>query len=198
MTTAVSGIRLLNTYPTVAQGALSSGSGSASAGKLIRFSVAANSAGDVGIARVTFTVATTTGVTISGLGLYAYTDSGYSTPISGQGASGLIGTTVTATSSDKIQFGASSPTAPIEVPAGQTYYFELRGSPGSLTTGSSITTTLLGDASYATLAATSSLSQNFIWSPNATTTSNATHADWTDGASVIGLPSGGLIQTVSY
>ena len=197
--TSTTGIRLLNTYPTVGQPALpSTGSGSAAAGKLIRFSVKANDAGDVGIARVTFTVATTSGVTIAGLGLYGYTDSAFSTPISGQGASGLIGTTITATSTSDVRFGASSPTAPVEVPAGQTYYFELRGSVGGLTTGSSITTTLLGDSAYSTLAATSSLSANFVWSPNATTTSNATHADWTSGYSVIGLPSGGLIQTVSY
>jgi len=196
--TAVAGVRLLNTYPTVAQGTLASGSGSASAGKLIRFSVTANSAGDVGIDRFTFTIATTSGLTISGLGLYAYEDSAYSTPVSGQGASGLIGTTRTATSTSNVQLGVSSPTAPLEIPAGGTRYFELRGSVGGLTTGSSITTTLLGDSAYSTLAATSSLAVNFVWSPNATTTSNATHADWTSGYSVIGLPSSGLIQTVSY
>ncbi len=195
--TAVSGVRLLNTYPTIAQVSLASGAGSAAAGKFIRFSVTANAAGDVGIARFTFSVATSSGVTISGLGLYAYTDSGFSTPVSGQGSGGLIGATITATSTSNVQLGVSSPSAPLEVPAGQTYYFELRGSVGGTVSGSSITTTLLGDASYATLAATSSLGQNFIWSPNATTTSLATHADWTDGAAVVGLPSGGLIQTVT-
>ncbi|MDO8552954.1 MAG: peptidoglycan-binding domain-containing protein [bacterium] len=191
--TSFAGTRLLNTYPTVAQGTL--GSSGAADGKLLRFSVTANAAGDVGIGRVTVTIATSSGITIAGLGLYAYTDSGYSTPISGQGSSGLIGTTRTATSTSEIQLGPSSPTSPVEVPAGATYYFELRGSVGGVTTGSSITTTLLGDSSYSTLAATSSVTANFVWSPNATTTSNATHADWTSGYSVIGLPSGGLIQT---
>ena len=39
---------------------------------------------------------------------------------------------------------------------------------------------------------------DFIWSPNATTTSATTTADWTNGYFVSGLPSGGTdAQTIS-
>jgi len=198
--TSFAGVRLLKSYPTVAQGTLSSSSGGASAGKLIRFSVTANAQGDVGLARFTFTIATTTAAqTITGLGLYGYTDSGYSTSISGQGSSGLIGATLTATSTSNIEIEALAPANPIEVPAGGTYYFELRGATGGLVSGSSITTTLLGDTTLvSTLAATSTLGYNFLWSENATTTSDARNNDWTNGASVVGLPAGGLVQTVSF
>ncbi|OGG74346.1 hypothetical protein A3A37_02595 [Candidatus Kaiserbacteria bacterium RIFCSPLOWO2_01_FULL_52_36] len=194
--TAVSGVRIYNTFPTFAQIALTSG---ALSGKLIRFSVTADSHGDVGIARMTFQLATsTTGITMTSLGLYGYTDSNFSTAISGQGTSGQIGASVTATSTDSvIPISITASNSPVEVPAGQTYYFELRGSVGGVTSGNSITTTLLGDTATAALAATTSIIGNVIWSPNDTTQSVGSTVDWTSSYGVVGLPSGGLTQTVS-
>ncbi len=195
--TAVSGVRTMHSFPTIAQVALTSGAGSLSAGKLMRFSVTADSHGNVGIDRFVFTIATSTGVADTGVGLYAYTDSGFSSPISGQGSGGLIGATFAATNTNPVVVAVTSDASPIEVPAGQTYYFELRGSPSGQTTGSSITTTLLGDSTFSGMLATSTVVGNFIWSPNATTTTVGSVADWTNGAAVVGLPSGGIIQSVT-
>jgi len=172
----VSGVRLFNTFPTIAQDTLSSSAGSASAGKLIRFKVTADSHGNVGIYKFVFNVATSSNVTIANLNLYGYTDSSYSTPISGQQSGGQIGSSVT-NPAGTVAFNVSDGTKPVQVPAGSTYYFELRGSVASGSgTGNSLTTTLLGDSSEYTggVAATSTVNGNFIWSPNATTTAITT------------------------
>jgi len=196
--TDVAGVRLFNTFPTIAQDTVSSSAGSVAVGRLMRFKVTADSHGDVGIYRLTFQVATSSGVTISSLGLYGYTDSGYSTPISGQGSGGLIGSTLTATSSSNVQITVSNAASPVQVPAGSTYYFELKGSTGGYTTGSSITSTLLGHSSNPTpLQAAASATSSVVWSPNSTTTSVGTVADWTNAYGVVGLPSSGLTQTVT-
>ncbi|MDO8552382.1 MAG: peptidoglycan-binding protein [bacterium] len=198
--TAVAGVRIFNSYPMVAQAPIQGGAGSISAGKLMRFSVTANDAGDVGINHFAFNVSMSSGLTLAGLGLYAYADSGYSIPISGQGASGLIGNTVGTTHSGRIEItiAASNPTAPVEIPAGGTRYFELRGSVGGIVTSSnqSITTILLGDATYDGMRTASNVAGNFVWSPNTLTTSSAGTNDWTNGFGVMGLPSGGLVQTI--
>ncbi|MDO8481824.1 MAG: peptidoglycan-binding domain-containing protein [bacterium] len=193
---AVAGVRLYNTYPTVSQIAFSD---LALAGKLIRFSVTANAAGDVGLAKFTFTLATSsTATTIATIGLYGYTDSAFSTAISGQGTGGLIGSTFTATTTaSNIQIQTAVEASPVEVPAGQTYYFELRATVGGVTSGNSITTTLLGDSSTVTLAATGSVNANFVWSPNSTTTSITNANDWTSSYGVLGLPTGGFSKSVS-
>ena len=161
----------------------------------MRFKVTANSAGQIGIASTTFKVATTT-ATVTNVGLYAYSDAAYSSPVSGQGASGQIGSTL-ATIPNNVSFLISPTTNPLQVSAGQTVYFELRASVAGVTTGSSAVTTLVGDASYVALTAAGSASGNFIWSGNATTTSTYFHADWSNGASLPGFPSSGLIQTRS-
>ncbi len=211
ITAGVSGVRVFNSYPTLALDTLSStGIGD---GKLMRFKVTANAAGAVGISQLKFNLATTT-LSFTNIGLYAYTDSGYSNGISSQGTSGQIGSTMAVGSATGGVFtltGAPT-TNPIQVPAGTTLYFELRGTPSANATGASAVTTLLGDSAYPVTAnpidqtrgyfvATSSAltaGHNFIWSGNATSTSSTSDVDWSNGYGLPGLPSSGLIQGRSY
>lgn len=193
--TSVSGIRLFKSFPTFALGTISS-TGVAD-GKLMRFTVTANANGGVGIDQFKFAVATTS-VTLSNINLFGYTDSGYSSPISGF-TSGQIATSNTTAHTGTFTI---DPSAVINIPAGTTYYFEARATATAGATTYSVTTTLNGDSSYPSLAANMGTSagvasSNLVWSPNATTTSSATHVDWTNGYGVAGLPSSGLIQTRS-
>ncbi len=197
--TAVAGVRVFKSLPTFALDTLASaGVGD---GRLMRFKVTANAAGNIGINQFKFTIASSTITGVTAVNLFGYVDSGYSTGISGF-TSGQISTANVAPASA----GAVTitPATVVNVPAGTTYYFELRGTVAGVQTGSSVSTTLLGDSAYPSLAnlmGTSaqvvSASGNLVWSPNATSTSVAASNDWTNGYGVVGLPSSGLIQTRS-
>lgn len=197
--TAVAGVRMFKSLPTFALDTLSSsGIGD---GKLMRFKVTANAAGNIGLNQFKFTIASSTITGVTAVNLYGYTDSGYSTGISGFTSGQISSSNVSPASGGAVTI---TPASVVNIPAGTTYYFELRGTVAGVQTGSSVSTTLLGDSSYASLAsfmgtsaAVVSASGNLVWSPNATTTSLATHVDWTNGYGVVGLPSSGLIQTRS-
>jgi hypothetical protein len=202
----VAGVRLFKSYPTLALDSTLGSTGVAD-GRLIRFKATATSNGSVGIQQFNFKVSTTS-ATVTNVGLYAYTDSSYSSPISGQGTSGQIGSTAS-TIPNNVTFSINPSSSPVQVPAGSTIYFELRGSVAGVVSGSSAVTTLLGDSSYPTSyvdttrgyqVATSSAitgSQNFVWSGNATSTSVTADVDWSNGYGLPGLPASGLIQTRS-
>mgnify|MGYP001563713570 CR=1 FL=1 len=197
--TAVSGIRLFKSFPTVALDTLS-GTGMAD-GKLMRFKVTANANGGVGLDQFKFTIATSSGVGVTNINLFGYTNDSYSTGISGFTSGQIQSANLAALTSAAVTI---DPSAVISIPAGTTYYFELRGTVAGVATGSSVTTTLLGDSAYPSLAtnmgtsaAVVSTGGNLVWSPNATTTSLSTHKDWTNGYGVVGLPSSGLIQSRS-
>ncbi len=208
ITAGVAGVRVFNSYPTLALDTLSStGIGD---GKLMRFKVTAASAGPIGISQMKFTVATTT-LNFTNVGLYAYTDSSYSTGISGQGTSGQIGSNIAvgSTASGVSTLTAAPTTNPVQVPAGSTIYFELRGTVAANATGASAVTTLSGDSAYITTndsfrgfyVATSSnatSTSNFVWSGNATSTAGLFDVDWSNGYGLAGFPSSGLIQGRSY
>ena len=178
----------------------------------MRFKVTANAANPVSIFHFEFKVSTTTGVTVTTVGLYAYADSSYSSSISGQGTSGQIGSS-TDTHISGNAFVIEPASTPVVVPAGQTRYFELRGTVTGVDTGDSIVTTLLGDAAYPTGSAeiptgfnvsTSSVAtssalgnDNFVWAGQSTTSSSYDDPDWSNGFGLPGLPSGGLIQSRS-
>lgn len=207
--TAVAGVRLQKSYPTVAKDTLSStGIGD---GILMRFKVTANSKGDVGISKFSLTLATTT-ATVTGTNIYAYTDAAYSTPVSGVRSDGAMLATdqagsVWASSSTVIEYYAQTAAAAsttVQVPAGETRYFEVRGSVSGATSGASIITTIQGDAAYPSLATTfigtaaatdGDTNDDFIWSPNSSATAAVTDSDWTNGYGVAGLPSAGLTNT---
>ncbi len=202
-TSGVAGVRLFKSYPTLAVDTLPS-TGVAD-NRLMHFKVTANSAGSIGIAQFAFSVSTTS-ASVTNINLYGFTDSSYSQAISGQGTGGLIGTQVnTAINGTAFTY---TPTNPVQVPAGQTYYFELRASVAGVTTGSSVVTTLLGDSAYPAVigsagaynVATSSnltAASKFIWAGNSTSTSATADVDWSNGYSLPGLPSSGIIQTRS-
>ncbi len=203
--TSVAGVRLFKSYPTVTLDTL--GSTGIADGRLMRFKVTANSNGSIGLSQFKFSVSTTS-ATVTNIQLFGYTDASYSSPVSGQGTSGQIGTTVAgATNGTAFAIApATGSISPVQVSAGQTVYFELKASVAGVTTGSSVVATLLGDSAYQTnltngynvstsSAATST--SNFVWSGNATSTSGLFDVDWSNGYGLPGLSASGLIQTRS-
>lgn len=206
-TIGVAGVKMYKSYPTLATDTLPT-TGAAD-GRLMRFKVTANGAGPVGINEFTFTVASTTGVTVTTVRLKGYTDSSYSNAISGQGSGGQIGSDTAAIVSGTA-FEISPTTNPVQIPAGTTYFFELTASVTGVDSGDSLVTTLSGDSAaitgtntgynVGTTTATGEVGEvaaNFVWSGNSSTTAARVDPDWSNGFNVPGLPSGGLIQTRS-
>jgi len=208
--TAVSGTRVMKSFPTFSLDTLS-GTG-VNDGKLLRFKVTADAKGPVGITEFNVNLATTT-LSVTNVNIYGFSDSGYSTPISGVSSNGQLeasDNTVPANGNVEVAVQTSAAVATVlQVPAGETRYFEVRGSVSGATSGASATTKLLGDSSFATSAASSNSTNplssttgnlgtaSFIWSPNTTTTASRNSQDWANGFGVLGLPSGGLTQTRS-
>jgi len=207
--TASSGFRMFKSYPTVARVALTSNAlNNGSLITLARFKVTANSTGDVGLYKFTIKIATTT-ASVAAVNAYAYTDSGFSSAVSGIGASGqMLNTNLTmntlwADSNTQLsiypQTTAAASTT-IQIPAGGSRYFDVVGNITGATTGASVSTQVEGDAAYASSATLMSFyntldtdnHNDFIWSPNATTTSTLLHRDWANGYGVSGLPSASL------
>jgi hypothetical protein len=209
---SVSGVRLYKSFPLVAAGPAAPTNPNGGSQVLKRFSIAANSAGQIGINQLAISLATSS-ARVTNLQLHAYTDSGYSQYANVPGStSGQFGVTdgVTApngstaytsntlTSNPTLYFVAQS--APFEIGANSTVYFTLTGdvAPVSNANNWTISTSLLGDATQVAVtnvAALATGSYNFVWSPNATSTSATTgvgSGDWTNGAGVSGLPSTGL------
>lgn len=198
--TSVAGVRMFRSFPTLALDTL--GSTGVQDGRLMRFKVTANANGSVGISQFKFVIATSS-VAVTNLQLFAYTDSSYSSPISGQGTSGQIGSTA---SSYSTGLTVAPTTNPVQVSAGTTVYFELKGSVTPSATSYSVVTTLSGDSAYltnltsgynvATSSAATSTS-NFVWAGNATSTSGLFDVDWSNGYGLAGFSASGLIQTRS-
>ncbi len=190
VSTLPAGVAIFRSIPVVMQNALPSSG--ASDGRLIAFAITANSNGPIGLSKFDFNVAPSTGASVTAPHLFAYADPSLSMPISAStSTSGLGATTLSGTSASTVL------SAPIEIPAGQTYYFILKGTVSSTAATYSVAATLSGaSASLApTMAIASNLSaQKFIWSPNGQGTSALTTADWTNGYGVMGLPAAGITQ----
>jgi hypothetical protein len=208
--TAVSGIRLFRTFPTLARIAVPTSNLVAGTNTLYRFSITADSNRAVGLYKLSLSVATGSGgVIVNGVNVYAYSDSGFSIPVSGvrgDGALRLVNFDAGTDTGVVVQDGVGN-TQPLQIPAGTTRYFEVRGTASSVAGGDdSVQTTILGDAAYpslatlmgaaATVAADPNGNDDFVWSPNATTTSAATVVDWTNGFQVIGLPASQMDTSV--
>lgn len=210
--TASSGSRIFKSVPTVALDTLSStGVGD---GRLMRFKVTADAAGPVGITNFAINLATTT-VSLTNVSIFGYEDSGYSNPISGVSTSGNLQSTDDCTSgctsSPNLAIGVTTSggtATAIQIPAGGTRYFEVKASVAGNATGASVVTKLLGNSSFPSTSAGVSANPllaagsgsftattDMIWSPNSTTTAVRADQDWTNGFGVMGLPSGGLINT---
>jgi len=214
-TTAVAGVRVMNTVPTFARLAIPSSTlSNGTEKKLMRFSVTANSAGDLAVAKYTVGVATT-GVTITNLNIHAFEDSGYTTSLSGHSSDGQLDNadkspTTTGGDVEIYAENSSGTTIGVVVPAGATRYFELRGDVASASSGDSTTLTLQGDAAYPSLALglmgnvagaagvgiEGDAQDDLIWSPYSTTSSGITAKDWTNGYAVPGLGSSGFAETL--
>ena len=223
--TAVSGVRVFRSYPTVA---LASAPTTAVAGSniaLLRFTVTANSAGPVGISKFSLNLATTS-AKVTNLNVFGFTDSAYSQPISGVSTGGQL------MASNFAEFAVNAPevgiypktsagaTTTIQIAAGEPRYFEVRATVtvvGSAT-AYSVATTLNGVSGYMNilpsgLIATTAVAvvdgasqgstygantnRSFIWSPNSTTTPNSAvgDVDWFNGYGLPGLPSSGVTHS---
>lgn len=147
---------------------------------LLRFKISAAQTGDVKIGLMTAQIFLS-GMKVSNVDLYAYTDASYTSPIPGF-TSGLIGDGVGEWHSGN---GASiGPSTAVQIPAGATYYFELRAEVDNAAERGSIQTLLLGDdepAELRTFLETIQAGNRFVWSPMSTSTSSYTNSDWTNG-----------------
>jgi len=165
--TASAGVRIAKGYPVFATAALPSNTLVTGADKaLYRFSVKATD-NDVALFKLTFSVGSSTvSATSSVYGLYAFTDSGFSSADTTFSSTGLLnannyinGLGVNAdTSADglrpsdvEIYMDKASATTTYVVPKNATRYFELRATLSSVETGTgseSINVMLLGDAAF--------------------------------------------------
>jgi hypothetical protein len=220
--TGTNGVRTFKSYPTVALDSSLPSTGVAD-GRLMRFKITASLAGSVGLASTSISIATSTtnagNDRVTAVKLMVYADSSYSQPVGGTygAATGQFGSTQTPNlTNPTIYFLAT--TNPLEIPAGQTYYFQVESTIVSVEVGSSVTTTLKGDSSYPTYLGTTNgqvingmsyyvatstaaglmANGNFLWAGNSTTTSAlSADVDWSNGYGIVGLPSGGINQTRS-
>lgn len=208
--TSFDGVRMFRAYPTVAQLSLPSSVLTAgTAMDLTRFSITSSNNGlGIGLNEFTLDVATSAASGVSGsisitnVDIYAYTDSGFSNPVAGF-TDGLIYDGSGSLASSVLE---AELTSVLQVAAGQTVYFKVVGdvtlTAGSGTFSGNATTKLLGDAAFPTGEATLMITEadadatatndDFIWSPNSTTTASVLDIDWTNGYGVPGLPSAGL------
>ena len=190
--TSTTGVAIFRSYPTVAQSSYLPSNGIAD-GRLIAFSITANANNPVGINQLTFSISTSSILTLSNVSLYAYTDSGFSQPAGGT-TNGIAGST-SYTGATQVVVSTMAPA--LEIPAGTTEYFLLKGTVSPTGSTYNIATTLEGDGTdlapnMSTAAALNA--DHMIWSPNSTTTSLTTTNDWTDGFGVSGLPSIGITE----
>ncbi|MDE2001727.1 MAG: peptidoglycan-binding protein [Patescibacteria group bacterium] len=181
--TASNGVRIMKAYPTLQQVALSSGESTLTNGDaktMYKFAVTANN-GDVALYKMQFSVSSTTAdtgnATTSKFALYAFTDSGFSTPDAnfngtnnpgglvnaGSCYDGLGSNTAAANLSGNLgagsvlvniypdKTGCNQGTTTLIVPSGATRWFKLVGSIGTLApsgTSENIQVQLEGDAAY--------------------------------------------------
>jgi len=197
--TAAKGVRLVKTMAVLEQISIPSNTLSNGEQILYRLKVAADSKGDVGIYKFNFKTSTAGGASLSNFSLYGYSDQGFSsqayaknplntTPVASADGSGFV----------EIYFNPISggSNEAINVPAGTTRYFELRGTITGAVSGASASISLEGDAAYiasgyidTASGVDSDTNDDFIWSPNTTTTAVPATSDWLNGFLVQGLPS---------
>ncbi len=188
------GARIFRSFPTVA--IISLPNDGLVDGRLMRFKVSANPAGEISLAQIAVRLSGLAAGTNGQIDLYAFTDSGYSSPVSQFTAGGVIGGPVSTASAGAYMYFPK----PLVIPAGGTYFFELRDSTKGtgLTNTSALSTLLLGQSVYAGLVPQTSLTGKdimFVWSPNDYTASQFSDGDWTNGLGVRGLSADGISQT---
>ena len=219
--TSSSGARVFRSVPTITMPGLAETTLTAGRKDLFRFNVTAGPQGQVGIAKITFRIATSSATAssdmVDAVNVYAFTDSSYSTPVTGVQSDGSLAfsnydlTSNWVTANTQIEIGAATSanaSTTVIVPAGETRYFKIQGDIANLAgTSYSVSTVLEGDASYSaniypssfgtattTYLATStylwsSAQNDFVWRPFSTTTSqSATADDYANGYGFFGMP----------
>src|SRR3989344_2260646 len=159
--TASSGFRVFKSYPTVEIVPLSDTKLVAGRRDLFKFKVTASTKGDVGIHRLSFTIATSSATQqidmIDALNVYGFTDSAYSTPVSGVQTDGALGyvnkdlTNAWASASSILRIHAETTgnaSTTLVIPAGTTRYFTLRGDVTLAGTTYSVSSALQGDQKF--------------------------------------------------
>ena len=160
-------------------------------GHLMRFTMQARGTSGVEVGQLSFSVVPNT-ADVKDISLYAYTDPDFTIPIIASSTAPLnsVLAEISATSS----VITIVPDAPIEIPAGDTYYFDLVGTVTPQDVVYNVETTLLNDTNphfgvYSDIASTS----NLVWSPNTYGVSSPGMHDWINGALVNGVPQSGLM-----
>lgn len=205
--TDMEGVRIFRSIPTFAQQGVPNTTLTSGDMILMRFSVGANTNGPIGIHKFTLGLSTST-ASVSNITITGYTDAGFSSPVPGTANGRLDENGQAADGSGNVEIyaeNASGTQVPLQVPAGGTRYFEVRGTVTGATSGSSVTTRLLVDSEYPSLATLmgtvsevdATTNDNFIWSPNLNGESNLTDRDWTNGYFAPGISTSGYTQTIS-
>lgn len=165
--TASVGVRVLKSYPTFAVLSISDKLVSGRR-DLMRFTITAKNTGDIGIYKFTVRIATSSATAqadmVDNVNIYAYTDSSFSTPVSGVQSDGALsdvdvglqqGTTKyqtpwasASTDINVYAMNASAASTTVVVPAGQTRYFVVRGDVTTAGSTYSASTQIQGDASF--------------------------------------------------
>ncbi|MBI5139862.1 MAG: peptidoglycan-binding protein [Candidatus Vogelbacteria bacterium] len=206
------GLRVMKSYPSITMITPPSGLG---AGKLLRFKITANGAGDISLYKFAVRIATSSTATVTSVNAAAYNNADFTGPTSGMGTNGaflssnlsslVTGSTAGTANAIFTTQNSSGATSTLVIPAGASKWIEVTGSIAYSSTGNTINTFLEGDANYhaqiplsstvpglanavAVYDNTASRGNDFIWSPNSTTTPNTTgDNDWTNGYNVPGL-----------
>ena len=161
-------------------------------GVLMRFRVYASNFGGIALNQFTFGLETDS-IDVSQLSLKIFSDPLYSNMATSTFQDGLVNSYPVDPSNS---LAVIVPDSPIEIDAGQSYYFELDGSVVPTDTSYSVKTTLLGDSEATSTMSVPVLapSVNFLWSPNTYGTASTSDSDWLDGAPLSTLPRTGLSQ----
>ena len=163
---------------------------------LLRFTVKANSFGNIGITKFTlkFDVAK---ANLSDINVYGYSDSAFKQPYGGNPGGKLMRTSTSIEQNNVVDVAIDSGFASIlQVPAGETRYFEVRGIVSDSSEGSSVSTQLEGDEASASSetsnadAVESGSNNDFVWVPLGINGEGASrqNTNFKNGYNISGLP----------
>jgi hypothetical protein len=173
-------------------------------GPLIRFSVTANQSGPVGIGKLSFWFVVKD-INFLEVNLYAFTDQYFQNQIpQGGWLANAEPFPIPSTNTESLvslypSASAGGPTV-IEIPAGQTYYFELRHHVNPVGPHPTVSTTVVTSevggfgSFYYPFGLLDLVVGEFIWTPNTLGTSTFTDTDWLTSFGMPGLWPDGLTQ----
>lgn len=170
---STSGVRLYNSFPTFSYDT-TGGNGTLNNGtqQLLALTVAADAAGDVGLYKLSFTIATTT-VTLASPTFQGPNGAVASTTLVFNPAGTLL----------TVYFDSTTNTNDATVGAGTSKTYFLGGTVSGLTTtGGVVSVALKTDTAASAIAKATTVSPStLVWSPLATTSLDTSNNDWTNG-----------------